>query len=428
MGGAFSEYRDEVYARGFTGKQILSVREAAGLCRKALEYLDHAIRANRRGDGLYHSYNLLEIDGHGERIAIRPLYEMLEGQVAALGSGAVDAEEAVALLSALFGGGMYREDQRSFLLYPQRALPGFLDRNVVPSERVHAIHLLRGLLEAGESSILERDALGTYRFHGDFRNALDLTSALHRLAQRERWAEQVARDKDAVLDLFEEVFDHRSFTGRSGTMYGYEGLGCIYWHMVAKLLLAVQEITLGAVREAKPASVVEALTGFYYRIRAGLGFEKTVGEYGAFPTDPYSHTPPHGGAQQPGMTGQVKEEILTRFGELGVTVENGVVSFRPALLRRAEFLRERGTFLFYNLDGQPRSIDVPAGGLAFTFCQVPVIYELTGGEAWIRVTGVDGSSSTHSGDTLDAEQSRALFGRLGVISRIDVGVPERLLK
>ena len=32
-------------------------------------------------------------------------------------------------------------------------------------------------------------------------------------------------------------------------------------------------------------------------------------------------TPDHSGAQQPGMTGQVKEEIITRFGELGFSLE-----------------------------------------------------------------------------------------------------------
>ena len=31
-----------------------------------------------------------------------------------------------------------------------------------------------------------------------------------------------------------------------GRMYGYEGIGCIYWHMVAKLLLAAQEQALDA--------------------------------------------------------------------------------------------------------------------------------------------------------------------------------------
>ena len=44
------------------------------------------------------------------------------------------------------------------------------------------------------------------------------------------------------------------------------------------------------------------------------------------------------GAQQPGMTGQVKEDILCRFGELGVFVKEGKVGFNPKLLRRYEFV------------------------------------------------------------------------------------------
>ena len=47
------------------------------------------------------------------------------------------------------------------------------------------------------------------------------------------------------------------------------------------------------------------------------------------------------GAKQPGMTGQVKEEILTRFGELGVRVEEGAIVFEPALLRQHGELRYR---------------------------------------------------------------------------------------
>jgi hypothetical protein len=426
LGRAFSDYRGAVYAGGFSGKQKLPVSVVADFCRVALEYVEHAIVSNRREDGLYHSYNLLEISDDMKEAAIRPLYEMLEGQVAALSSGAVDAAEAVQLLSSLFGSRIYRKDQRSFLLYPERELPGFFDRNIVPDERVRAVPLLRGLLEAGARSVLERDALGVCRFHGDFRNAADLVSALDCLAENEHWTELVARDRQTVMEIFEEVFNHRSFTGRSGTMYGYEGLGCVYWHMVSKLLLAVQEVALRATRERKPDSVMAPLVKAYHRIRAGLGFEKTVAEYGAFPTDPYSHTPAHAGAQQPGMTGQVKEEIITRFGELGMHVEGGIVSFRPVLLGREEFLRETGTYRYYDLAGSPRSIDVPAGGLAFSFCQVPIIYELSQ-EAWIRVTTSDGKTSAVDDHRLDGDTSRSLFNRSGEISRIDVGVPENSL-
>jgi hypothetical protein len=117
-------------------------------------------------------------------------------------------------------------------------------------------------------------------------------------------------------------------------MFGYEGLGCIYWHMVAKLLLAVQERVFEAAELQAPE--LPALQHFYRRVRDGLGYRKTAAEYGAFPADPYSHTAGEGGAQQPGMTGQVKEEILTRWGELGLLMRDGWVLFRPVLLDAAE--------------------------------------------------------------------------------------------
>ena len=427
MGRAFSVYREQVYRAGFSGKTDLPVFEISALCRRATEYLDHAIRANRREDGLYHTYNLLKAEPDGDEAAVHPLYEMLEGQVAVLSSGAIEAPEAVRLLDALFESGMYREDQKSFLLYPERELPGFMNRNMIPEDRVSQVPLLTALLETADDSICARDVLGVWRFHGDFRNAADVAAVLDRLAARPQWSDRVAADRQAVLDIFEEVFHHRSFTGRSGAMYAYEGLGCVYWHMVSKLLLAVQEIALKSFRDEDPDPVRDALVQAYYRIRSGLGYEKTVSEYGAFPTDPYSHTPPHGGAQQPGMTGQVKEEILTRFGELGVVVEDGRVSFRPVLLRRNEFRKTPGTYRHHDLSGAPCSLKVSAGALAFSFCQVPVIYQLTRDVAWIRVTTSEGASSTSHDDRLDEVQSRMIFDRTGDIARIEVGVPERSL-
>jgi hypothetical protein len=354
---------------------------------------------------------------------------MLEGQVAALSSGAVDAAEAVALLDALFASRLYRADQRSFLLYPERELPSFFERNTVPDALVDATPLLRELLAAGDASVLARDALGACRFHGDFRHAADLAAALDRLAALPRWAEAVARGRPAALAAFEAVFRHRSFTGRSQTMYAYEGLGCVYWHLVAKLLLAVQETCERAEREGAPAATREALARHYHRIRAGLGAGKTVAEYGAFPADPYSHTPRHAGAQQPGMTGQVKEEILTRFGELGARVVDGLACFRPALLRRAELRAAPGVFAGHDAAGRPFAIEVPARSLAFTWCGTPVVYTLVDGdEGWLRVTDADGRTAQRPGDTLDAAASRALFARDGSLARIQVGVPARRLR
>jgi hypothetical protein len=308
-----------------------------------------------------------------------------------------------------------------------RRLPGFLEKNRIPEESALSIEILREMLAAGDTSIVTEDAAGEFRFHPDLSRAGDLSRLLDRLAEDPAWEAGVARDRSRILDLYEEVFHHATWTGRSGTMYGYEGLGCVYWHMVSKLLLAVQEVTLRAVDAGDDPQVVRALARHYYRIRAGLGFEKTPLEYGAFPTDPYSHTPAHAGAQQPGMTGQVKEEILTRFGELGVRAEDGIVSFHPVMLRDTEFTGPGGPFRGVDVAGRDRVIDVPAGGLAFTFVQVPVVYTRTPGEAFIRVARADGAVSKRPGDRLDADESRALLSRDGSVVRIDVAVPEKTL-
>ena len=55
------------------------------------------------------------------------------------------------------------------------------------------------------------------------------------------------------------------------------------------------------------------------------------------------------------MTGQVKEGILARFGELGVQVEGGIVSFRPVLLGRSEIVSEARAYRFYDLEGELRA-------------------------------------------------------------------------
>ena len=156
----------------------------------------------------------------------------------------------------------------------------------------------------------------------------------------------------ALADAYERLLAHHEFTGRSGTMFGYEGLGCIYWHMVAKLLLAVQERVFEAHDAGAPE--LQPLVAHYRRVRDGLGYRKSAADWGAFPADPYSHTPGEGGAQQPGMTGQVKEEILTRWGELGLRMRQGRVHFDPVLLDAAE---------------------LPEGGeLRFTWASVPYRY------------------------------------------------------
>jgi hypothetical protein len=422
LGLAFETYRTAAYRGEFGPMADLETLEALALCRTSRAGVERSIRSNRRDDGLFHSYHVIDLETQPGAAGLHPLEVMLEGQVAALDSGMLDAHEALALVDALFASPLYREDLGTFLLYPNRPLPAFLDRNAIAEEVAGAIPLLQELLAAGDTTVIQRDADGTLRFHGDFSSARDVVSALERLAGRTRWTAAVARDRAAVARLFEEVFGHRAFTGRSSRMVAYEGLGCVYWHMVAKLLLAVQEAALSADERGEPAGVTDALARAYHRIRRGLGYEHSVVEFGAFPTDPYSHTPARGGAQQPGMTGQVKEEILARFGELGVRVRSRIVEFAPRLLRASEFLAAAGTYRCVDGDGVAHTIDLAPGELAFSFAQVPVVYVREERRPWIRVTRAGGDVSERDGSRLDRAESDALLSRDGTVTRIDVGV------
>ncbi|HVU23772.1 MAG TPA: hypothetical protein VHE13_06575 [Opitutus sp.] len=419
LSGAGSDYRAAVYADPAGGRATIAPDEIDHLLATALAFVDHTLRANRRPDGLFHAYNLLEFTESPPGLKLQRLEAMLEGQVAALSSGLLAPAEAAALLGALRASPLYRADQHTYLLYPDRQLPAFLARNVIAAEFVASAPLLTQLLAAGDERLVLRDGAGVHRFHPDLVNREALDARLRRLAAEPRWAEPVRRDAARVAAIFEAVFHHRAFTGRSGSMFGYEGLGCTYWHMVAKLLLAVQENFLAAVAARDPAAA--ELARRYHDIRAGLGFNKSARDYGAFPTDPYSHTPGHSGAQQPGMTGQVKEEILTRFGELGVAIAGGTVTFDPLLLEAAEFTAAPTAFRHVAGDGAAATIPLPAGALAFTFCGVPVIYRRTDGERCARVVlAGDSPAREVSGATLDAAASRELFARTGRILRVEV--------
>jgi hypothetical protein len=411
LGSAGSDYRAKIYAHGFSGRQTpLGIRELLAFFDVAINYMDHSIRANRREDGLYHSYNLMKVDG--DRIVIRRLYEMLEGQVAVLSSGALLAHDSVALLDALRGSCLYRADQNSYVLYPDRKLAGFFEKNNISAAAIAQSKTLTAMIECDDRCIVVKDLDGVAHFNADFRNAALLKKALQALSLP---VEENAR----ILALYEEVFDHQSFTGRSGTFYKYEGLGCIYWHMVSKLRLAVQEVLERAVCASEDTADVKNLLSHYYEIREGIGVHKSPELYGAIPTDPYSHTPGFAGAQQPGMTGQVKEDLISRLGEMGIVVEDGRLCFHRLLVRRNEFLADARSFKFYDLDGQQRSLDLDAGTLAFTTCQVPVVAHHSGPQR-IEITRADGSRYWVEALSLDAETSAAIFERTGAVRRLDV--------
>ena len=418
LGRAGSIYRKTIYDTGFSGtKKNITVKSILNFLNITLRHIDHSLTANKRRDRLYHAYNLMDVKSDRE-IAIRYLYEMLEGQVAVLSSGFLSLKESVALLEALEKSSLFRKDQHSYILYPNRNLPRFLEKNNIPPSMIKRSKLLQKLIREGDKQIVIKDKNNRFHFNGSFRNAGMLKEALNRF-NNTKYEDLAGREKKLVLEMYETVFDHQSFTGRSGTFFAYEGLGSIYWHMVSKLLLAVEEIYYRHIQTEKDRPLLAKLKKQYYEIRAGLGLNKSPAEYGAFPTDPYSHTPAHAGAQQPGLTGQVKEDIISRWAELGLRVQQGKITFSTALLRNAEFLKSGSTFIWYAIDGSMQTIQLPKNSLVFTFCQVPVIYHRSNKNRLI-VTKQDDTKI--NSDILAIEElfSKSIFERHGLIRQIDV--------
>lgn len=282
-------------------------------------------------------------------------------------------------------------------------------------------------MENGNEEIIRKDAIGNYHFNGGFRNAGNLTEALTQLSNNANYKELINQDKQLILDICEELFNHKAFTGRSGTFYGYEGPGSIYWHMVSKLLLAVAEICFKAKEEDESEEIQGRLREHFYEIMEGIGVHKSPELYGAFPTDPYSHTPFRKGVQQPGMTGQVKEDILSRIAELGVFIKRGEIQFDPYLLRESEFLNKGLKFNYINICQEQKSIDIRENCLAFTYCQIPVIYKINNNRA-ITLNYSNSTVETINGNSINSSLSREIFHRTGLIDSITVQVTKEQLK
>jgi hypothetical protein len=419
LGQAASDYRTQIYDQKFSGyKTAISRHSLLIFTSLSLEYLEHSIRANKRDDNLYHAYNLMTVNNNNS-VSVSYLPEMLEGQVAVLSSGYLSSQESLDVLDGLKNSSLFRADQYSYILYPNKELPKFVIKNTISKSDVNSSKLLTQLIVDGNTQLIIQDGNGVYHFNGNFNNADSVQETLTSLS--ETYGSLVEKDSKMILDIFESVFDHKSFTGRSGTFFGYEGLGSIYWHMVSKLLLAVCEVTQKALSESEDNKLIGRLYDHYFEVNAGIGVHKSPELYGAFPTDAYSHTPAGKGAQQPGMTGQVKEDVLSRFAELGISVCKGAVQFNPEILRTDEFLKSKDVFNYVNLAKEKCSIHLEEDSLAFTYCQVPVIYKKASNFA-IKVFLTDGSILSIQGKSLDVETSQMLFDRGGKVDKLEVSV------
>ena len=95
------------------------------------------------------------------------------------------------------------------------------------------------------------------------------------------------------------------------------------------------------------------------------------------------------------MTGQVKEDIISRWFELGVSVHDGQITFCPTMLKDTDFVN---------------------GELRFTYCGTEIIYSRKSKvESRKTFTSKVESRKTF---TLTKEQSAHLFARDGEIKQL----------
>ena len=225
-GRIFEAERNTLYKNGYSdGEEKISAQEILNVLDAFNQLVERSIKMNKRDDGLYHSYNTVKITGDGMEIVY--LQEMLEGQVAVLSSDLLTPAEAQTVVEALQKSRMYETRQNTFMLYPNKELPSFQNKNCVKENDVKA---LKKLIERTGTLYMEKDINNVYHFNPEFRNSNVIKDFIgtQKAENRPNDAEQ-----EELLALYEKTFNHQSFTGRSGTFYAYEGLGSIYWHMVS---------------------------------------------------------------------------------------------------------------------------------------------------------------------------------------------------
>ncbi|MFI3201264.1 MAG: hypothetical protein R3Y54_07045 [Eubacteriales bacterium] len=370
LGTAFSKYRNIVYNKEFQGKSSL---EVVDIC-KYLEYvasaIDYTIHTN--SGTVYATYNLLNDD-----FSVSPMVSMLEGQSAVIGSGMLSASEVCSLFQSMEQD-LYQEHLKCHTLYPIHMTKKFADKNSLSKFKEE----LKG--------IVVKDTNGNTHFHSSIVTSNILQEKCAKLGVQPEITK-------ALQEEYENLFGHKKFTGRSQVMYKFEGIGCVYWHQNAKLALAVLETVRRTRENGENATEIYAL---YRKLMSGFIYRKSPEECNAIPMEPYSHTSFNASSEQAGMTGQVKESVIMRRGELGISVKNGEIHFDKWFIPESEF-QEDGT-------------------LSATMYSIPVVYKKSSSTTVdsICVQYQDGKTETINETFLPKAISQEVFQRSTTIVKI----------
>jgi len=101
--------------------------------------------------------------------------------------------------------------------------------------------------------------------------------------------------------------------------------------------------------------------------------------------------------------------------------------FNPCLLRKEEFLSKETSFEYLSLFRGTQSIIIPTNSLAFTYCQVPIIYHISDKDC-LEIILKDETSFKIGALTIDHKTSDKIFKRTGDIVQINAYVNSTYLK
>ena len=117
----------------------------------------------------------------------------------------------------------------------------------------------------------------------------------------------------------------------------------------------------------------------------------------------------------------VKEGILARFGELGVQLVNGEITFNPTLLSVSELLMEKSQVDFLLRDKTTHTFSIKKDTIIFTLMQMPVIYQFSNRDSeQIEIHYTNGLTERIESNTICQSLSQKIFNRDQSIGHIIV--------
>ncbi len=204
---------------------------------------------------------------------------------------------------------------------PIASCPVFCRRTRCRRQQVAASPLVAALAAANDRRLLICDDAGVYHFNGSFRNAGDVARTLDELAQEPAFAPLVQRlnaPSCSICSRPPSTIERLPVApARSSPTRGWAASTGTWCRSCCWLRRSVTSRRWRRTRRRPSRPHWRRPT-----TTSGKGWASTSRppNTARFPPIPTRTRPWAAAPRQPGMTGQVKEEILTRFGELGVSV------------------------------------------------------------------------------------------------------------